>query len=58
MCERYGIPPDAGAAWEAGGGGKFSFKIDKKGRRGSKGHVGQVAAVPKPGQITALDGPS
>ncbi|KAL4438240.1 hypothetical protein ABPG77_010601 [Micractinium sp. CCAP 211/92] len=30
VCERYGIPPDAGAAWEEGGGGKFSFKIDKK----------------------------
>lgn len=31
VCERYGIPPDSGAAWEAGGGGAFSFKIDKKG---------------------------
>ncbi|KAL4448427.1 hypothetical protein ABPG75_005646 [Micractinium tetrahymenae] len=30
VCERYGIPPDPDAAWEAGGGGKFSFKIDKK----------------------------
>ncbi|PSC70396.1 transcription factor [Micractinium conductrix] len=29
VCERYDIPPDPAAAWEAGGGGNFSFKIDK-----------------------------
>jgi hypothetical protein len=31
VCERYRIAGDPDAAWEAGGGGKFSFKIDKKG---------------------------
>ncbi|GAB4817289.1 hypothetical protein N2152v2_004335 [Parachlorella kessleri] len=30
VCERYGIAGDPDEAWEAGGGGKFSFKIDKK----------------------------
>jgi hypothetical protein len=30
----YGIADDPDAAWEAGGGGKFSFKIDKKGALG------------------------
>ena len=33
VCERYGVPPTPDAAWEAGGGGSFSFKIDKKGGR-------------------------
>lgn len=31
ICERYGIPGAPEEAWEAGGGGHFSFKIDKKG---------------------------
>lgn len=31
VCERYGIAGDPDAAWEAGGGGQFSFKIDKSG---------------------------
>jgi len=30
VCERCGIAGSADAAWEAGGGGAFSFKIDKK----------------------------
>ncbi|EFN56170.1 hypothetical protein CHLNCDRAFT_144881 [Chlorella variabilis] len=30
VCERYGIAGGADTAWEAGGGGQFSFKIDKK----------------------------
>lgn len=34
VCERYGVAGSAGEAWEAGGGGKFSFKIDKKGGLG------------------------
>ena len=31
MCQRHGIQGDAAAAWEANGGGKFTFKLDKKG---------------------------
>lgn len=31
VCKRYGVPPTPDAAWEAGGGGSFSFKIDKSG---------------------------
>ena len=31
MCERHGILHSADAAWEANGGGKFTFKVDKKG---------------------------
>jgi hypothetical protein len=43
VCERYGIAEDPDAAWEAGGGGKFSFKIDKKGGRPGGGWVLWVA---------------
>ncbi len=38
VCERYGIADCAGAAWEGNGGGKFSFKIDKKGGSAG-GHI-------------------
>jgi hypothetical protein len=31
VCERYGVAGSADEAWEANGGGKFTFKIDKKG---------------------------
>ena len=31
VCKQCGIASSADAAWEQGGGGTFSFKIDKKG---------------------------
>lgn len=30
VCEQYGIANDADSAWELNGGGKFTFKIDRK----------------------------
>ena len=31
VCTQYGIAATADEAWEANGGGKFSFKIDRAG---------------------------
>ena len=33
VCTQYGIAATADEAWEANGGGKFSFKIDRAGAR-------------------------
>ena len=49
VCTQYGIAATADEAWEANGGGKFSFKIDRSGA--SAGmlaclHVGPAAALP------------
>lgn len=32
ICQQYGIADCAANAWSEGGGGKFSFKIDKSGK--------------------------
>ena len=31
ICQKYGIADNAPDAWTQGGGGKFTFKIDKSG---------------------------
>ena len=37
VCERFGIAGTVDAAWEAGGGGKFTFTIDRKGEGVGRG---------------------
>jgi hypothetical protein len=48
VCKEFGIAASAHAAWEQNGGGKFSFKIDKKSGYDGSGKAGSLSSIDRP----------